>query len=97
MVVPLFQDGGWNRPRDIGEIKCAMTDPPPADSPKIVTLFGSPPTDLSGTQLMANFVLFDGAGFFLRSKGELLPITWGQLGIVTRRRGLGAAIATASS
>ena len=37
-------------------------------------------TDLSGTQLMANYVLFDGAGFFLRSKGELLPITWGQLG-----------------
>ena len=31
---------------------------------------------------MANYVLFDGAGFFLRSKdGELLlPITWGQLG-----------------
>jgi hypothetical protein len=37
-------------------------------------------TDLSGTQLMANYVLFDGAGFFLRSDGKLLPITWGQLG-----------------
>jgi hypothetical protein len=37
-------------------------------------------TDQSGTQLMASDVLFDGAGFFLRSKGELLPITWGQLG-----------------
>ena len=37
-------------------------------------------TDLSGSQLMASDVLFDGAGFFLRSNGTLLPITWGQLG-----------------
>src|SRR3954468_11434928 len=33
----------WNRPFAIGEIIRALTDPPPADSPKIVTFDGSPP------------------------------------------------------
>ena len=33
----------WNRPFAIGEIISALTDPPPADSPKIVTFAGSPP------------------------------------------------------
>lgn len=39
-------------------------------------------TDLSGTQVIANYVLFDGGGFFLRSNGAYLPskITWGDLG-----------------
>src|SRR4029079_14011765 len=37
-------------------------------------------TDLSGTQLIANYVLFDGGSFFLRSNGALLPVKWGDLG-----------------
>ena len=37
-------------------------------------------TDLSGTQVIANYVLFDGGGFFLRSNGALLPVKWGDLG-----------------
>jgi hypothetical protein len=37
-------------------------------------------TDLSGTQVIANYVLFDGGGFFLRSNGVLLPVKWGDLG-----------------
>jgi hypothetical protein len=37
-------------------------------------------TDLSGTQLIANYVLFDGGGFFLRQNAELLPIRWGDIG-----------------
>lgn len=39
-------------------------------------------TDLSGTQVIANYVLFDGGGFFLRSNGAYLPgkITWGDVG-----------------
>jgi hypothetical protein len=37
-------------------------------------------TDLSGTQLIANYVLFDGPGFFLRQRGELLKIRWGDIG-----------------
>jgi hypothetical protein len=39
-------------------------------------------TDLSGTQVIANYVLFDGGGFFLRSNGALLPgkVTWGDMG-----------------
>lgn len=37
-------------------------------------------TDLSGTQLIANYVLFDGGGFFLRQNGELLNIRWGDIG-----------------
>ena len=37
-------------------------------------------TDLSGTQVIANYVLFDGGGFFMRSNGVLLPVKWGDLG-----------------
>ena len=37
-------------------------------------------TDLSGTQLIANYVLFDGPGFFLRQRGELLKLRWGDIG-----------------
>ncbi len=37
-------------------------------------------TDLSGTQIIASYVLFDGAGFFLRSNGVLTSVTWGDLG-----------------
>ena len=37
-------------------------------------------TDLSGTQIIANYVLFDGGGFFLRQDGLLLPLKWGDLG-----------------
>jgi hypothetical protein len=37
-------------------------------------------TDLSGTQLIANYVLFDGGGFFLRQHGELLKLRWGDIG-----------------
>ena len=37
-------------------------------------------TDLSGTQLIANYVLFDGPGFFLRRSGALLPLRWGDIG-----------------
>ncbi len=36
-------------------------------------------TDLSGTQLIANYVLFDGGGFFLRQDGELLRLRWGDI------------------
>jgi len=37
-------------------------------------------TDLSGTQLIANYVLFDGPGFFLRQHGELISLRWGDIG-----------------
>jgi hypothetical protein len=38
-------------------------------------------TDLSGTQVIANYVLFDGGAFFLRStSGALLPLKWGDFG-----------------
>ncbi len=37
-------------------------------------------TDLSGTQLIANYVLFDGPGFFLRRHGQLLKLRWGDIG-----------------
>jgi hypothetical protein len=37
-------------------------------------------TDLSGTQVIANYVLFDGGGFFLRSNGNLTGLRWGDLG-----------------
>jgi predicted porin len=37
-------------------------------------------TDLSGTQLIANYVLFDGPGFFLRQDGALLKLRWGDIG-----------------
>jgi hypothetical protein len=37
-------------------------------------------TDLSGTQLIANYVLFDGPGFFLRQDGTLLRLRWGDIG-----------------
>ena len=37
-------------------------------------------TDLSGTQVIANYVLFDGGGFFLRSNGKLLNLKWGDFG-----------------
>ncbi len=37
-------------------------------------------TDLSGTQLISSYVLFDGGGFFLRQNGTLFPVRWGDLG-----------------
>jgi Gram-negative porin len=37
-------------------------------------------TDLSGTQIIANYVLFDGGGFFMRRDGALLGLRWGDLG-----------------
>ncbi len=37
-------------------------------------------TDLSGTQVIANSVLFDGGAFFLRSNGVLTDLRWGDLG-----------------
>jgi hypothetical protein len=39
-------------------------------------------TDLSGTQIIANYVLFDGGAFFLRQDGALLAskLTWGAFG-----------------
>lgn len=37
-------------------------------------------TDLSGTQLIANYVLFDGGGFFLRQDGSLIGLRWGDIG-----------------
>jgi predicted porin len=48
-----------------------------APASKSVAMF----TDLSGSQLPANYVLFDGAGFFLRrGDGTLSNVTWGNLG-----------------
>jgi predicted porin len=37
-------------------------------------------TDLSGTQVIANYVLFDGGGFFLRQDGNLTGLKWGDFG-----------------
>jgi Gram-negative porin len=37
-------------------------------------------TDLSGTQVIANYVLFDGGGFFLRQNGSLNNLKWGDFG-----------------
>jgi len=37
-------------------------------------------TDLSGTQVVANYVLFDGGGFFLRQGGVLSTLKWGDFG-----------------
>ncbi len=38
-------------------------------------------TDLSGTQIIANYVLFDGGGFFLRQNGTLRTnLKWGDFG-----------------
>ena len=37
-------------------------------------------TDLSGTQVIANYVLFDGNAFFLRQGGQLLSLRWGDFG-----------------
>lgn len=37
-------------------------------------------TDLSGTQVIANYVLFDGNAFFLRQGGQLLTLRWGDFG-----------------
>jgi len=37
-------------------------------------------TDLSGTQVIANYVLFDGNAFFLRQGGALLNLRWGDFG-----------------
>lgn len=37
-------------------------------------------TDLSGTQVIANYVLFDGNAFFLTQKDKLLTLRWGDFG-----------------
>src|SRR6185437_2783100 len=41
--LPLCMIAPRNRPRAGGEVSSAQTDQPPADSPSIVTLAGSPP------------------------------------------------------
>src|SRR5256714_7103972 len=40
---PLSAIARWKRPAAVGDAKFAHTAAPPADSPKIVTLFGLPP------------------------------------------------------
>jgi hypothetical protein len=40
---PLSLIARWKSPRLAGETTCRQTSCEPADSPKIVTLFGSPP------------------------------------------------------
>ena len=42
-AAPLWPIARWNRPRDTGEIMCTLTLKAPADWPKMVTHFGSPP------------------------------------------------------
>ncbi len=37
-------------------------------------------TDLSGTQIIANYVLFDGGQFLIRRNGTLLTLSWGDFG-----------------
>jgi hypothetical protein len=37
-------------------------------------------TDLSGTQVIANYVLFDGGSFFVRDNGVLSTLRWGDFG-----------------
>ena len=43
LVHPLCAIARWNNPRAGGEVICAHVDPPPADSPNIVTRRRSPP------------------------------------------------------
>ena len=43
MAAPLSQMAPAIRPFDSGEAMCALTEIDPADSPAIVTRFGSPP------------------------------------------------------
>ncbi len=40
---PLCEIAPWNSPAASGDAASIETEIPPADSPKIVTLFGSPP------------------------------------------------------
>src|ERR1043165_8424074 len=40
---PLSLIARWNRPSPLGDATCMQTSYEPADSPKIVTLSGSPP------------------------------------------------------
>ena len=40
---PLCEIAPWNRPLARGDAHSMLTAMPPADSPKIVTRFGSPP------------------------------------------------------
>jgi hypothetical protein len=54
-------------------------------------------TDLSGTQVIANYVLFDGGSFFLRNGGALLPLRWVISATATRSSAYEVATATASS
>ena len=43
MNAPLSEIARWNKPFASGDPVSAATSAAPADSPKIVTLFGSPP------------------------------------------------------
>ena len=54
-------------------------------------------TDLSGTQVIANYVLFDGGGFKLRERRSSWAWRGATSATATRRRAPGAATATASS
>ncbi len=58
--------------KDLGKIAVGKN----AQAAKSAVMF----TDQSGTQIIANYVLFDAAGFFLRNNGALSNVTWGQLG-----------------
>lgn len=59
--------------KDLGKIAVGKN----AQAGKSAAMF----TDQSGTQIISNYVLFDGAGFRLRrGNGTLTPVTWGNLG-----------------
>ena len=58
--------------KDLGKVRVGKN----ALASKSAAMF----TDLSGTQVIANYVLFDGGQFFLRRDGQLLKLTWGDFG-----------------
>ena len=53
---PLWLIALWKKGFERGDFRCRLTEIAPALSPKIVTLFGSPPNDLilSLTHLIKN-------------------------------------------
>jgi hypothetical protein len=59
--------------KDLGKLSVGQQ----AHAAKSAAMF----TDQSGTQILSNYVLFDGAGFNIRkSDGTLSGVTWGNLG-----------------
>ncbi len=59
--------------KDLGKVSVGKQ----AHAAKSAAMF----TDLSGTQILSNYVLFDGAGFNIRrADGTLSGVTWGNLG-----------------